>query len=65
MYDFTDYLVASLSTMFVLFPTCWGLWHIMRAMFPQRKRHHHPRKRHRPQRKKHRPRPQRKRHRHV
>lgn len=33
MYDFTDYLVATLSTIFILIPTFWGLVVIVRSMF--------------------------------
>ena len=49
MYDFEDYLVATLSTLFVTVPALIMLWQIFRATFPKRvkrelsstKRRHH------------------------
>ena len=36
MYDFEDYLVATLSTLFVTVPALIMLWQIFRATFPKR-----------------------------
>ena len=36
MYDFEDYLVATLSTLFITVPTALMMWRIFRATFPKR-----------------------------
>ncbi len=37
MYDWLDYLVATVSSVAIVTPTIVGLWMIFTAMFPQRR----------------------------